>query len=114
MHKLDHEVEVNRALHTKKEGLDQKLSKSTAQNQKLMEEVARLKEDVKRYEGRKRYFEEKVSRLEFGQIINQKMINAVMKGFFNSEAWRNAQINNFISSGNIHATLSENFSYLYS
>ena len=80
----------------------------------MEEEVARLKEEVKKSEGGKRYFEKKVSRLEFDQSINQKMIDAVMKGFFNSEAWRNAQIDNFISSGNIHATLSENFSYLYS
>ena len=46
---------------------------------------------------------------ESGQSINQNMIDIVMKGFFTSEAWKNAQIDNFISSGNIYLTLSENF-----
>ena len=46
---------------------------------------------------------------ESGQSINQNMIDAVMKGFFASKAWKNAQIDNFISSGKIQFTLSENF-----
>ena len=80
----------------------------------MEEEVARLKEEVKKTEGGKCYFEEKASWFKSRKSINQNIINVGMKSFFNSEAWRNAQIDNFISSGNIHVTFSENFSHLYS
>ena len=59
--KLDHEVEINKPLRVEKEGFEHKISKSTAKNQKLMEEVARLKEEIKKFEGGKRYFQEKIS-----------------------------------------------------
>ena len=70
---LDHEVEVNQALWAEKESVDQILVESKSQNQKLEEEVARLKEKVKKSKGGKRYFKENI-------------IDVVMKSFFNSEA----------------------------
>ena len=81
--------------------MDQRLVESTAQNQKLEEEVAWLKEEVKKTEGGKHYFEEKALWFESGRSLNHNIIDAMMKSFFNSEAWRNAQIDNFISSDNI-------------
>ena len=109
MQKLNHELDINKAPREEKEGVEHKLSESTTQNQNFQEEVARLKEELKKFEGEKRYFQEKISQLESGQKINQNMVDAVMKGFFASEAWKNAQIDNFISSGKIQLTLSENF-----
>ena len=84
-----------------------------AQNQKLQEEVVRLNEEMKKDDGSKQYFLEKISWLESGQSINQQMIDSVMKGFFAFEAWRNAQIENFISSGKIQLTLSEIFIFIH-
>ena len=90
MQKLNHEVDINRALQVEKEGVEHKLLESIAQNQKFQEEVAKLKEEVKKAKGRKQYFKEKILRFESRQHINQNMIDAVIKGFFASKAWRNA------------------------
>ena len=66
--------------------MDQRLTESMSQNQKLEEEIARLKEVVKKTEGGKRYFEEKASQFESGKSLNQNIIDVAMNSFFNSEA----------------------------
>ena len=79
--------------------MEQRLTESTAENQKLKEEIAKIKEEAKQSELEKKELKEKASQLESGSILNQKIIDAVMQKFFSSEAWINTQIDNFISSG---------------
>ena len=93
--------------------MDRKFSESMAQVQRLEEEIAKLREEVKKSEGGKKYFENKASQFEAGKIINQNIIDAIMQSFFSFKAWKNAQIDNFIDSGNIQLILSENFILVY-
>ena len=79
------------------------------QIQRLEGENAKLREEVKKSEGGKKYFENKASQFEAGKIVNHNIINAIMQSFFSSEAWKNAQIDNFIDSSNIQLILSEHF-----
>ena len=87
--------------------MDRKFTEAMTQIQRLEGENVKLREEVKKSEGRKKYFENKASQFEAGKIINQNIIDAIMQSFFSFEAWKNAQIDNFINSGNIQLILSE-------
>ena len=45
--KLKHEVNINRSLRVERKSVEQRLTESTAENQKLKEEIAKLKEEAK-------------------------------------------------------------------
>ena len=69
-------------------------------------------EDTKKLEQgelEKKELKEKISQLESSSVLNQKIIDAVMQKFFSWSAWRDAQVDNFISSGKNLFTFSENF-----
>ena len=70
--------------------MDQKFTESMTQIHRLEEKNAKLKEEVKKSEGGKKYFENKASQFEAGKIINHNIIGAVMQSFFSFEAWKNA------------------------
>ena len=88
--KVEHEVNVNRSLRVEKKNVEQRLTESTAEIQKLKEEKIRLKEEAKQSELEKKELKKKVSELESGSTLNQKIIDTVMKKFFSSEVWINA------------------------
>ena len=103
---LEHEVNIIRLLQAKKKSMDQKFTEAMTQIQRLEGENAKLREEVKKSEGGKKYFENKASQFEAGKIVNQNIIDAIMQSFFSSKAWKNAQIDKFIDSGKIQFTLS--------
>ena len=100
MEKLNHELNINETLHKEKEGVEMKLTDSMAIIKNLQEQVAAQNDELKKAEGSKNYYLDKISKLESGEIITQQTIDIIMNDFFTLEAWRNAQIDNFISSGN--------------
>ena len=57
---------------------------------------------------------EKIVQLESGSTLNQNIMDAVMQKFFSSEAWKDAQVDNFISFGEIPfiADLSSSFYFI--
>ena len=69
MQRLNHELKINKAFCKEKEGMEQKLSESMAQNQKLQEEVARLIGEMKKAERSKQYFLEKISKLKSRESV---------------------------------------------
>ena len=83
--------------------MELKLNESAAEVQKLKELTSKVEEETKKKleesELEKEKFKKKISQLESGSSVNQKIINAVMQKFFSSDAWRDAQVDNFISFG---------------
>ena len=69
--------------------------------------MASLTDELEKVEGRKNYYLDKISKLESGEIDTQQATDIIMNDFFTYEAWRNAQIDNYISSGNFSFILSE-------
>ena len=57
---------------------------------------------------------EKTAQLESGSTLTQNIIDAVMQKFFSSEAWKDAQVDNFITFGKIPfiADLSSSFYFI--
>ena len=67
---LEHEVNINRSLRAEKESIDRKFTEAMTQIQRLEGENAKLREEVKKSEGGKKYFENKASQFEAGKIVN--------------------------------------------
>ena len=83
---LEHKVNLNISLRAEKESMDRKFTEAMAQIQRLEGENAKLREEVKKNEGGKKFFENKASQFEAGKIINQNIIDVVMQSFFTFEA----------------------------
>ena len=80
------EVGINQALREEKEGVEKKLVDSIATIKKLQEQVDAQNNELKKAEGSKNYYLDKISKLESGEIITQQAINIIMSDFFASEA----------------------------
>ena len=63
-------------------------------------------EELEKAEGSKNYYFDKISKLEYGEVVTLDT-DVTMKELFSSEAWMNAKIGNFISSNKISFTFSE-------
>ena len=49
-----------------------------------------MEEELKKAEGSKNYYLDKISRLGFREVVTQQATGIIMKEFFSSEAWINA------------------------
>ena len=77
--------------------MDQKLTEATAEVQTLREQTSKAEEEAKNTDLENKALKEKNVQLESGSNLNQNTIDNVMQKFFSSEAWKDAQIDNFIS-----------------
>ena len=79
------------------------MNEAAVEVQIIKEQSLKVEEEAKKKleeaELENKTLKEKVMQLEFGSTLNQNIIDAVMQKFFSSEAWRDAQIDNFISFG---------------
>ena len=80
--------------------MEKKLAYSIAANRNLQEQVAALMDELKKAKGSQNYYLDKITKLESGETVTQQASHVITSEFFSSEAYRNAQIDNFISSGN--------------
>ena len=99
--KLTQKANINKTLREEKERVERKLDDSTAIIKSLQELVVTTSEEIKKAEGSKKYYLDKISRIESGETVTQQAMDIIMNEFFSFEAWRNAQIDNFISLGKL-------------
>ena len=99
--KAEYEANKLRSLQTEKEKVDQKLTEATAEVQTLREQTSKAEEEAKKTELENKALKEKNVQLESSSSLNQNIIDAVMSKFFSSEAWKDTQIDNFISFGEL-------------
>ena len=99
--KAEYEANKLRSLQSEKEKVDLKLNEAIAEVQVMKERTSKAEEEAKKKgeetELENKALKEKILQLDSSSTLNQSMIDAVMKKFFNLEAWRDAQVNNFIS-----------------
>ena len=62
---------------------------SQVQEKLLEEKIKSLEDELKKNEGSKHYFLDKIDRFEKGEVIIQQATNITMKKFFASKAWIN-------------------------
>ena len=67
----------------------------------MKERTSKAEEEAKKTELENKAPKEKILQLESGSTLNQSIIDAVIQKFFSSEAWRDAQVDNFISFGKL-------------
>ena len=89
MQKLNEKLIINQTLCEEKEGLEKKLVDSIANNESLQEQVVALTEEMKKAEGSKKYYLDKISKLESGDISPNKLLMLLRMTFFTSESQRN-------------------------
>ena len=81
--------------------MDLKFTEAITEVQAMKERTSKAEEEAKKTELENKALKEKILQFESGSILNQNTIDAVMQKFFNSEAWRDAQVDNFISFGKL-------------
>ena len=86
MQKLNQEVSISQAFREEKEGVEKKLVDSIATIKKLQEQVDAQNNELKKAEGSKNYYLDKISKLESGEIITQQAIDIIMNEFYASKA----------------------------
>ena len=69
--KLTHETNINKSLREEKEMVEKKFEDSTTIIKSLQEQIATLGEELKKDEGSKNYYPDKIARLEFGEVVTQ-------------------------------------------
>ena len=112
--KLNQETSKLRNMQTEKENIECRFNDASNEAQTLREDVGSLRSKVKSRKANEeelkakakeaeleiKGLKEKVAQLESGSSVNQNIIDTVMSQFFSSDEWLDAQINNFITSGN--------------
>ena len=103
--KAEHEANKLRSLQSEKEKVDLKLNEAIAEVQVMKERTSKAEEEAKKKleetELENKALKEKILQLESGSTLNQCIIDTVMQKFFSSEAWKDAQVDNFISFGKL-------------
>ena len=67
--KLNHKTKINKSLREEKERVDKKLDDSTTLIKSLQEQIVIMDEEIKKAEGSKNYYLDKISRLESRETI---------------------------------------------
>ena len=99
--KADHEACKFKSLLAEKEKSDQRLIEVAAEVRVSKEQTLKAQDEARKNELENKALKEKIAQLESGSTLNQNIIDAVMQKFFSSEAWKDAQVDNFITFGNI-------------
>ena len=97
--KADHEANKFKSLQAEKEKSDQRLIEVATEVRASKEQTLKAQDEAKKNVLENKALKEKIAQLESSSTLNQNIIDAVMQKFFSSEAWRDAQIDNFISFG---------------
>ena len=71
--KVEHEVAINMSIHADKKKVEQKLSESIAEVEKLKDENSKLEEEMKQSKMKNKELEKKLSEFESGSTFNQNI-----------------------------------------
>ena len=66
--------------------MEKKFEDSTAIIKTLQEHIATMGEEIKKAEGSKKYYLDKISRIESGETVTQQAMDIIMNEFFSFEA----------------------------
>ena len=112
--KAEYEANKLKSLQAEKEKMDQKPIEVAAEVKASKEQTVKAQEEARKTELENGALKEKTAQLKSGSTLNQNIMDAIMQKFFSSEAWKDTQVNNFISFGEIPfiADLSSSFYFI--